>query len=135
MEDTDQLLARLSQKAGVQSTLVLARDTGAIVQEVARMVWTFIGAAAGLATGLDEHDELKLLRLRTKKVELVIVPANGTAALALDEPDNSDEDSEGQGEDDVDYHHDLGQPVDAATHAAEHLTAVDTCQQPGGRSA
>ncbi len=43
-------------------------------EEVARMVWNFVGAASGLVTGLDGEDDAKLLRLRTKKMELVIVP-------------------------------------------------------------
>ncbi|KAI9836935.1 MAG: hypothetical protein M1837_003167 [Sclerophora amabilis] len=132
--ETDALLTRLSQKPGVQSTLVLSRATGSIVrttglyssstspnpnstlpssantnspghtrsesqtqtqtqsqtpngaaearanngmqnaEELAGMVWTFVGAAGGLAKGLDGEDEVKLLRLRTRKNELVIVP-------------------------------------------------------------
>ncbi|KAF2017448.1 hypothetical protein BU24DRAFT_420500 [Aaosphaeria arxii CBS 175.79] len=114
-DDTLALLTRLSQKPGVQSTLVLARDTGAIVrtsglisksasanpnstlpassetsadnytntrkeggihnaEDVASMVWSFLTAAGDLVDGLDTEDEVKLLRLRTKKNELVIVP-------------------------------------------------------------
>jgi dynein light chain roadblock-type len=38
------------------------------------MVWSFIKAAGSLVEGLDREDEVKLLRLRTKKNELVIVP-------------------------------------------------------------
>ncbi|KAB2579260.1 Dynein light chain-related protein [Lasiodiplodia theobromae] len=121
--ETLSLLTRLSQKAGVQSTLVLARDTGAIVhtsgftstsaaanpnttlpapaenaangtaaatappltngkqetgmrsaEDVARMVHSFVEAAGELVKNLEEEDEVKLLRLRTKKNELVIVP-------------------------------------------------------------
>jgi dynein light chain roadblock-type len=109
------LLTRLSQKPGVQSTLVLSRESGAIVrtsglisnsssanpnstlpantdnapegynngrkeggiqsaEDVAAMVWKFMGAAGSLVEGLDHDDELKLLRLRTKKNELMIVP-------------------------------------------------------------
>jgi dynein light chain roadblock-type len=99
----------------VQSTLVLSRETGAIVrtsglifntsstnpnstlpaaldnapegysngrkeegihsaEDVARMVWSFVNSAGSLVEGLDHDDEVKLLRLRTKKNELVIVP-------------------------------------------------------------
>ncbi|KAK0655998.1 hypothetical protein B0T16DRAFT_424666 [Cercophora newfieldiana] len=43
-------------------------------QELAAIVWNFIGTAGGLVQQLDTEDELKLLRLRTKKQELVIVP-------------------------------------------------------------
>ena len=38
------------------------------------MVWSFLSAAGKLVDGLDKEDEVKLLRLRTKKNELVIVP-------------------------------------------------------------
>ncbi|KAI9809277.1 MAG: hypothetical protein M1825_002568 [Sarcosagium campestre] len=137
-EETDALLTRLSQKPGVQSTLVLSRHTGAIVrtsglitksasgtanpdtasssfnpsastsgqqtsadsqgqelaaaygdgdvevstraEEVAGIVWAFVAAAGGLVKGLDGEDELKLLRLRTKKNELVIVPGGSSTS-------------------------------------------------------
>ena len=115
--ETESLLARLSQRAGVQSTLILSRDTGAIVRssglittedaeeegatatangtylngadgeamkkrkgtrnadEVARLVWNFVKSTGAMAEELNgESDEVKLLRLRTKKNELVIVP-------------------------------------------------------------
>jgi dynein light chain roadblock-type len=38
------------------------------------MVWSFLTAAGSLVDELDKEDEVKLLRLRTKKNELVIVP-------------------------------------------------------------
>ncbi|KAI0894387.1 hypothetical protein F4806DRAFT_121063 [Annulohypoxylon nitens] len=43
-------------------------------QELASMVWTFLSTAGSLVDEIDSEDELKLLRLRTKKQELVIVP-------------------------------------------------------------
>lgn len=43
-------------------------------EDVASMVWSFLSAAGALVDGLDKDDEVKLLRLRTKKNELVIVP-------------------------------------------------------------
>lgn len=43
-------------------------------QEVARMVWSFMEAAGALVEDMDADDEVKLLRLRTKRNELVIVP-------------------------------------------------------------
>ncbi|KAF2092492.1 hypothetical protein NA57DRAFT_50141 [Rhizodiscina lignyota] len=116
-EETLNHLTRLSQKPGVQSTLVLSRETGAIVrtsglisnsssanpnstlppsgdstttadgytngtpggtqsaEDVARLVWTFVTAAGTMVEGLDGKDgEVKLLRVRTRKNELVIVP-------------------------------------------------------------
>ena len=115
-EETQNLLARLSQRPGVQSTLILARDTGAIVrssglvtpeeigedgtaavptngtyvngsdgevkkmgtrnaEEVARLVFNFVQSAVTLIEELNgENDEAKLLRVRTKKNELVVVP-------------------------------------------------------------
>ncbi|KAI1642842.1 uncharacterized protein F4817DRAFT_277700 [Daldinia loculata] len=43
-------------------------------QELASMVWSFLSTAGSLVDEIDTEDELKLLRLRTKKQELVIVP-------------------------------------------------------------
>lgn len=114
-DETLSLLTRLSQKPGVQSTLILSRDTGAIVrtsglvsnsssanpnstlpasgettadnytngrkesgihsaEDIASAVWKFLGAAGSLVDELDREDDVRLLRLRTKKNELVIVP-------------------------------------------------------------
>ncbi|KXL47357.1 hypothetical protein M433DRAFT_1192 [Acidomyces richmondensis BFW] len=126
--ETESLLARLSQRPGVQSTLILSQETGAIVrtsglytaddlagpdltsasalvngsttaesdsqlqlqpspqqqqkkkgtrnaEEVAKLVWNFMKGAGTLVEELNGYsDEAKLLRLRTKKNELVIVP-------------------------------------------------------------
>ncbi len=120
-DETLSLLTRLSQKPGVQSTLVLSRETGAIVrtsglisnspsvdpastlaapsegapenyangrkesgihsaEDIASMVWSFLAAAGNLVNELDKEDEVKLLRLRTKKNELVIVPGTRIGA-------------------------------------------------------
>lgn len=38
------------------------------------MVFSFISNAGGFVEGMDEGDELKLLRIRTRKSEIVIVP-------------------------------------------------------------
>jgi len=114
-DETLSHLTRLGQKPGVQSTLILSRETGAIVrtsglisnsssanpnstlpastesttegysngrkesgihsaEDVARMAWTFVNSAESMVEELDREDEVKLLRLRTKKCELVIVP-------------------------------------------------------------
>ncbi|CAN8100646.1 unnamed protein product [Discula destructiva] len=43
-------------------------------EELADMVWKFVNSAGALVDGLDSEDELKLLRVRTRKQELVIVP-------------------------------------------------------------
>ncbi|KAF2206674.1 hypothetical protein CERZMDRAFT_103195 [Cercospora zeae-maydis SCOH1-5] len=109
--ETEALLSRLSQRPGVQGTLILARDTGSIVRssglvtdaddaeeearpptsngadvdvkkrgtrkadEVARLVYKFVQGAGEMIEDLNgEHDEAKLLRVRTKKNEVVIVP-------------------------------------------------------------
>ncbi|KAK3389014.1 hypothetical protein B0T20DRAFT_91785 [Sordaria brevicollis] len=44
------------------------------VTELAAMVWSFVSNAGDFVQELDEEDELKLFRLRTRKQELVIVP-------------------------------------------------------------
>ena len=43
-------------------------------EDVASAVWKFLGAAGSLVDELDKEDDVRLLRLRTKKNELVIVP-------------------------------------------------------------
>lgn len=43
-------------------------------EDIASIVWRFLSAAGSLVDELDKDDEVKLLRLRTKKNELVIVP-------------------------------------------------------------
>ncbi|KAI1181105.1 hypothetical protein F4777DRAFT_2178 [Nemania sp. FL0916] len=43
-------------------------------QELASLVWSFLSSAGSLVDEIDGEDELKLLRLRTKKQEFVIVP-------------------------------------------------------------
>ncbi|KAK4117493.1 hypothetical protein N656DRAFT_773643 [Canariomyces notabilis] len=48
------------------------QDQGA--EELASMVWNFVNTAGSLVQELDTEDEVKLLRLRTKKEEFVIVP-------------------------------------------------------------
>ena len=110
-EETENLLARLAQRPGVQGTLILARDTGSIVRssglvtnddiadeetrpptsngadaepkkkgtrkadEVARLVYKFVQSAGEMVGDLNgENDESKLLRVRTRKNEVVIVP-------------------------------------------------------------
>lgn len=121
-ESTQALLTRLSQRPGVQSTLILSRDTGAIVrssglitaeeiaedgtapttaattttmangenssngevakkkgtrqaEEVAGLVWNFMKASGQMVEALNgEGDESKLVRVRTKRNELVVVP-------------------------------------------------------------
>ncbi|TQN73045.1 Dynein light chain roadblock-type 1 [Colletotrichum shisoi] len=44
------------------------------LEEFAAKVWNWVNASGTLVPDLDTEDELKLLRLRTKKQELVIVP-------------------------------------------------------------
>ncbi|KAJ4386718.1 hypothetical protein N0V93_009616 [Gnomoniopsis smithogilvyi] len=58
--------------AAVTAAQIDSETQGA--EELAGMVWKFVNAAGGLVAGLDGEDELKLLRVRTKKQELVIVP-------------------------------------------------------------
>ncbi|KAF6830671.1 hypothetical protein CMUS01_07668 [Colletotrichum musicola] len=43
-------------------------------EDFAAKVWNWVNASGTLVLDLDVEDELKLLRLRTKKQELVIVP-------------------------------------------------------------
>ncbi|KAL8839648.1 MAG: hypothetical protein Q9170_001654 [Blastenia crenularia] len=43
-------------------------------EDVARMVFAFLSAANGFADGMEKGDDAKLLRMRTRKNEIVIVP-------------------------------------------------------------
>ncbi|KAL8744168.1 MAG: hypothetical protein Q9190_003567 [Brigantiaea leucoxantha] len=57
----------------------LVSTTGGInrrksAEEVARVVFSFVNAAKDVAEDMESGDEVKLLRLRTRKNELVIVP-------------------------------------------------------------
>ena len=54
---------------------ISGRDNkGKNVEDVAKMVFLFVSAAGDFAQGMDDGDEVKLLRLRTRKNEIVIVP-------------------------------------------------------------
>jgi dynein light chain roadblock-type len=44
------------------------------IEEFAAMIWNFVNSTGQMVQDLDDDDELKLLRLRTKKQEIVIVP-------------------------------------------------------------
>ena len=110
MDATMANLSRLAEKPSVKATIVLSRQTGDIVQssgmdvsedingdtksraasvdEVARLVFDHVKASVALAQQLNgtEDDELKLLRIRTKRNELMIVPGEyltQTLQLAL----------------------------------------------------
>ena len=47
---------------------------GNTAEGIARMVFAFAAEATSFTEGIDESDEVKLLRLRTRKNEVVIVP-------------------------------------------------------------
>ena len=50
-------------------------------EDVARMVFSFVSGAGELVNDLDKGDEVKLLRLRTRKNEMVIVPGEYAGVL------------------------------------------------------
>lgn len=43
-------------------------------EDVAKMVFSFVSSAGTLVEGMDEGDEVRLLRIRTRKSEIVIFP-------------------------------------------------------------
>ena len=47
---------------------------GNSAQDIAKMVFDFVSGANAFTEGMDKSDEVKLLRLRTRKNEIVIVP-------------------------------------------------------------
>ncbi len=61
-----------SQGEYASNTDVSIRGNSA--EDVARMVFAFVAGAKAFTEGMDKSDELKLLRLRTRKNEIVIVP-------------------------------------------------------------
>ncbi|KAF4549851.1 Hypothetical protein D9617_19g101560 [Elsinoe fawcettii] len=125
VDDTIANLERLAQKPGVRATLVLSRQSGAIVQssglekadvndqvgtrasdgaedveagrmvrlkpveDIARLVFEYVTASGKIAKEMNtsEEDEMRLLRMRTKSNELVIVPdAHYIAVVIHDTP-------------------------------------------------
>ncbi|KAI9709898.1 MAG: hypothetical protein M1820_002975 [Bogoriella megaspora] len=125
-DETLALLTQLSQRPGVQSTLVLSRANGAIIrssgllsnsgsedlssippsssgdgaellsndagrqpkgihdaEHVALLAFNFVATAGSMAEDLEQGDEVKLLRLRTKKHELVIVPESSFLLVVI----------------------------------------------------
>ena len=48
------------------------------------MVFSFVNAAKVFAEGMDTADEVKLLRMRTRKNEIVVVPGKPSYILRLD---------------------------------------------------
>ena len=54
---------------------------GSNAEDVARMVFAFAAEAKAFTEGMDKSDEVKLLRLRTRKNEIVIVPGTSLSAF------------------------------------------------------
>ena len=52
-------------------------------EDIARMVFAFAAEAKTFTEGIDESDEVKLLRLRTRKNEIVIVPGKSLHGFTL----------------------------------------------------
>lgn len=49
-------------------------DRSKTAEHIARLVFTFLSAANEFAEGIEKEDDTKLLRMRTRKNEIVIVP-------------------------------------------------------------
>jgi dynein light chain roadblock-type len=60
-----------SQEAAAGSGQVRGQKTA---ESVARLVFTFVSAAGEFSSGLEQGNDVQLLRVRTKKSEIVIVP-------------------------------------------------------------
>ena len=50
------------------------QEKGNSAEDIARMVFAFVAGAKAFTEGMEKSDEVKLLRLRTRKNEIVIVP-------------------------------------------------------------
>ena len=57
---------------------------GNTAEDIARMVFAFAAEAKTFTEGIDESDEVQLLRLRTRKNEIVIVPGKSLNGFTLD---------------------------------------------------
>ena len=72
----------LSNGAGYNGDLITAdqnndsadRPKGQTAEDVAKRVFAFVNSAKAFADSMDEGDDVKLLRMRSKKNEIVIVP-------------------------------------------------------------
>ncbi len=60
-----------------------AGKKGKTAEDVARMVFAFVSGAKNFAEGMDQADEVKLLRMRTRKNETVIVPGKRSPCFWL----------------------------------------------------
>ena len=56
---------------------------GATAEEVAKMVFEFVNGAKAFAAGMNDNDDVRLLRMRTKRHELMIVPGKCRLHLSL----------------------------------------------------
>ena len=70
LEDT----VKGSEEAGNYDRRTEIKSKAQSAEEVARMVFQFVASAKIFTEGMDSSDEVKLLRLRTRKNEIVIVP-------------------------------------------------------------
>lgn len=92
MDDVDAILARINAKRTVRGSMVLDRS-GAILrtslepdqsQQVATAVRRFIASADALVQQVEkeEDDGLRMIRLRTDKHDLIVVPGMLYASYA-----------------------------------------------------
>ncbi|MCJ1360093.1 MAG: hypothetical protein MMC33_010096 [Icmadophila ericetorum] len=54
-------------------------ETTKSAQDIANLVFSFVSAAGGLAQALEEGNDAQLLRLRTRRNEIVVVPGKVVA--------------------------------------------------------
>ncbi|WOO84923.1 Dynein light chain roadblock-type 2 [Vanrija pseudolonga] len=101
--EIESTLSRLSAYRNVRGVMVLARSSGApgsggIVQSTgavfegesgrryAGSLEAVVNATAGAVATVDEGDELKLMRIRTKRHELIITPDDRYLLVVLQDP-------------------------------------------------
>ncbi|KAI4176861.1 MAG: hypothetical protein LQ343_000718 [Gyalolechia ehrenbergii] len=64
-----------------------SEDGSKTAEHIARLVFAFLSAANEFAEGMEKEDDTKLLRMRTRKNEIVIVPdANFVLVVIHDAP-------------------------------------------------
>jgi len=61
-------------------------ESSKTAEEVAKMVFQFVSTTTGLVNDLEEGDDVQLVRLRTRKSEIVIVPDAAYILVVVHDP-------------------------------------------------
>ena len=85
-DGSEDLAGELIVGGGEYSGNMNVEAKGNSAREVATMVFAFVANAQNFAEGMDRSDEVKLLRLRTRKNEIVIYPGSNFSLRHFERP-------------------------------------------------